>query len=92
MIVAATAKQCCKGYGLVLMDCEMPVLDGFEATARLVAMMEKKEIPATPIVGLSAFTGEVETQHCHDVGMVETLAKPLSYSKLQDILRRFHII
>ena len=75
----------------MLMDCNMPVLDGLEATARLTAMIRQGKIPPVPIIGLSAFSEEAEIQRCHDVGMVETLLKPLSFSKLKEKLAQYHL-
>lgn len=69
---------------LVLMDCRMPVMDGFEATRRIRARSGARP----PIVALaaSAFPGDVEA--CRDAGMDDFLAKPLSFEQLVAVLER----
>ena len=69
----------------------MPVMDGFAATKKLTTMIQDRQIPPVPILGLSAFNGEEEMQRCHDVGMTETLVKPLTFTKLKEELAKYHI-
>ncbi len=70
-------------YDLVLMDCHLPGLDGFEATRRIRAL------PGTtgriPIVACTASVLAVERQRCIDVGMNDVLNKPLSFDSLRQV-------
>lgn len=71
-------------WDLVLMDCQMPVMDGFEAT-RLMRLRQNSSsekspsLPSriTPIIALSANVETSEIQHCLDVGMNDHISKPI---------------
>lgn len=53
------SKQCkCKGIRIIFMDIEMPIMDGFKATKKLIKMMNTNVIPRIPIVALTAFLDE----------------------------------
>jgi two-component system, sensor histidine kinase and response regulator len=74
-------------FAIVLMDLQMPVMDGYTATQHIRTLERGK--PRTPIVALtaSAMTGQLE--RCLDAGMDGLLTKPLDIERLQDILDRF---
>lgn len=76
-----------KRFDLILMDCEMPVLDGFEATQRIRAAEgpERK----TPIIALTACTGQGEQERCLAAGMDDFLSKPIRPQMLGDVLARW---
>jgi CheY-like chemotaxis protein/HPt (histidine-containing phosphotransfer) domain-containing protein len=80
---------------LVLMDCQMPVMDGFEATLQIrrweAAQEECAEHarPRLPIVALTASAFEEDRQHCLEVGMDDFLAKPIAIEKLTATLVRW---
>ncbi len=76
-----------KQYDLVLMDCEMPVLDGFLATILLHEWQEGRAQPKTPVVALSAHVTEVYIQRSQEVGMLMHVSKPLSYQRLFDAVK-----
>ena len=69
-------------FDLVLMDCEMPELDGYETTRRARGLLERR----IPIVALTAATTSEDRQHCFDAGMNDILAKPFGKSALNDVL------
>ena len=58
----------------VLMDCQMPVMDGFEATRRIRQLDQFRELP---IIAVTANISEADQQRCRDVGMSDYLAKPV---------------
>lgn len=64
-------------FNLILMDCFMPVMDGFECTKCLNVMMDNEEIPRCPIVALSANDLEEDRNKSMESGMIEHIAKPL---------------
>jgi len=70
-------------FDLVLMDCHMPVMDGFEAT-RLIRLRDG----APPVVALTAAAVPEEQQRCLDVGMMGVLLKPIDRQKLGEMLAR----
>jgi PAS domain S-box-containing protein len=67
-------------YDVVLMDLQMPVMDGFDA-ARTIRTGDGPNA-TTPIVALTASATERERQRCHDAGMDGFLTKPLSLDRL----------
>ncbi|MBL8269309.1 response regulator [Steroidobacter sp.] len=74
-------------YGFVLMDMQMPVMDGLEAT-RLIRQTEG-DGRRTPIVALTANAMMGTLERCLEAGMDDYLTKPLDISRLQDVLDRF---
>ena len=72
-------------FDLVLMDCHMPEMDGFEATTRLRAREDRH---ATRVVALTASAMEEDREACRRAGMDEILTKPLSLQALARVLGR----
>lgn len=73
-------------YDLVLMDIQMPKLDGIEATKRIRALEVSKRARATPILALTANTLAEDRYACFEAGMDGFLVKPLDRDKLADAL------
>ena len=71
-------------YGLVLMDCEMPVMDGLTATRTLRDLGVD-----VPIIAATAYTDQSNRQRCHAAGMNGFLAKPLHLEVLAAELERW---
>ncbi len=76
-------------FDVVLMDCDMPVMDGLEATRRVRAAETEGE--HLPIVALTAHGMEEQHRLCLDAGMDHVLAKPVSRRELRAELDRFLI-
>lgn len=73
---------------IVLMDCTMPVMDGFEAT-RLIRQREAESgLARLPIVATSASTLAADLRTCLDAGMDEHLAKPFTPDSLKSVIAR----
>ena len=90
--VAADGDQAVEHYrtqrfDLVLMDCQMPVRDGFEAT-RLIRQDERGR-RRTPIVALTANTTPEDRARCFESGMDDFLPKPVRIEDLQSALEKF---
>ena len=81
----ATAKV---AYDLVLMDCQMPEMDGFGAT-REIRRRENANGMHTPIVALTANALEGDRDRCLAAGMDDYLTKPLKIEDLQTMLERW---
>eukprot|EP00743_Colponemidia_sp_Colp-15_P002031 GILK01002205.1.p1 GENE.GILK01002205.1~~GILK01002205.1.p1 ORF type:complete len:741 (-),score=135.83 GILK01002205.1:453-2675(-) len=73
-------------YDLILMDCQMPVMDGFEATRLLVEYMRQSHVRKTPIVGLTAFAMQGDKEKCLNTGMDDYLAKPVAKKVLYETI------
>ncbi len=73
-------------YDLILLDCEMPALDGYE-TAREIRRREPQH-DRTPILALTASASADVIARCRDAGIDDLLAKPLRSNELEAVLRR----
>lgn len=82
----AAALECLDrgSFDLVLMDCHMPIMDGFTATQLI-----RERAGAPPVVALTASTTQEDLERCHRAGMVEVLAKPIRREELQRLVVRF---
>jgi signal transduction histidine kinase/DNA-binding response OmpR family regulator len=74
-------------YALVFMDCQMPELDGFEATRRIRRLPGEKG--AVPIVALTANAMQGDRERCLEVGMNDYVTKPVDVGRLAAALQRF---
>jgi CheY-like chemotaxis protein len=73
-------------YQIVFMDVQMPLLDGYAATAKIRAELK---LPNLPIIGLTAHAFKEEQDHCREVGMTEVLSKPVKRADLFKIISRY---
>jgi signal transduction histidine kinase/ActR/RegA family two-component response regulator len=85
----AVARATNAHYDLILMDCQMPGMDGFEATARIRAAERASGANAVPIVALTANALESDRQRSMAAGMNEHLAKPFHEQELNTLLMRY---
>ena len=85
----AVQRSAAKRYDVILMDCQMPEMDGFEAT---VAIRDREAAEGgrhTPIVALTAHAFASDRERCLDCGMDDYLTKPLRREELHGMLGRF---
>jgi two-component system, sensor histidine kinase and response regulator len=75
-------------YDLVLIECVMAAMDGYETSARIRGMEEPTR--HIPIIGLSAQATGSARQRCLDAGMDDYVCKPLDPSALKEALARCH--
>jgi len=84
-------QRVCEGAPLaaVLMDVQMPVLDGYAATRRIREWEAARGHARVPIIALTADAYEEDRQRCLDSGMDDFLPKPVSFRQLQDVLGKW---
>ena len=86
--IEAVAAASWHTYDLILMDCQMPAMDGFEA-ARTLRQIERMRGTHTPIVALTSLVHADARARCLDAGMDDHIAKPLTPRSLDVALRRW---
>jgi len=74
-------------YDLILMDCQMPGMDGFEATRRIRAGQVGAR--RTPIVAMTANAMQGDRERCMEAGMDDYIAKPVTLDALKTALQRW---
>lgn len=74
-------------YDLVLMDCEMPILDGFSATQQLRAWEAANQRQRTPVVALTAHILAEHKERARLAGMDGHMAKPVELSQLRELIQ-----
>ena len=70
-------------FDIVLMDCQMPGIDGFEATRRIREIERSNSLAATPVIALTANTLEGDHSECLLAGMDDYVPKPVVFQHLQ---------
>ncbi|WP_165665891.1 ATP-binding protein [Metapseudomonas otitidis] len=75
-----------KGFAAILMDCRLPVLDGYEATRQIRGMNGDTRVP---IIALTANALQGDREACLEAGMNDYLAKPFKRADLQRVLQRW---
>jgi hypothetical protein len=73
-------------YDLILMDCEMPELDGYQATEIIRAYEQEQQLEAINIVALTAHAMREQQLRCLKSGMDDFLTKPLAFERLKQLL------
>lgn len=73
-------------YSMVLMDCQMPVLDGISATRKIRQLEDFTELP---VIALTAGATEAEQKECFAAGMSDFLSKPIKLERLKETLNKW---
>ena len=72
-------------FGVILMDVQMPVMDGLQATEAIIKHLGDA---APPIVAMTAHAMEEERQRCKDAGMIDHISKPLDAARMVEVVNR----
>ncbi|MBF0422770.1 MAG: PAS domain S-box protein [Magnetococcales bacterium] len=73
-------------YALILMDCQMPVMDGFEAT-HAIRRLDRSNSGHIPVIAMTANAMKGDRERCLNAGMDDYMSKPVSPSTLREKLR-----
>ena len=79
-----------KQWHLIFMDCQMPILDGVQAAAKMRA--QGGWLTHVPIIAVSADSAAINQQRCIEVGMNHFIAKPMSLNSLRQILMEYQLL
>jgi CheY-like chemotaxis protein len=77
-----------RDFDLVLMDCQMPVVDGLEATRRIRDQASGVRNPHIPIVAMTANAMRGDREQCLAAGMTDYLSKPVTPDELARVVMR----
>ena len=73
-------------YDLILMDIQMPIMDGYEAT-RQIRKLKNPETANIPIIAMTANAFEEDRQKALEAGMNEHVSKPIDLERLLEVLK-----
>ena len=76
-------------YDVVLMDCQMPIMDGFEATRNIRSYESVNGMQRTPIIALTANVSDDDRKACLESGMDDFLVKPMRLQAITDIFSHY---
>ena len=74
-------------YQIILMDVRMPVMNGYETTAK-IRLLDREDAGTVPIIAMTADAFSDDIQRCLDAGMDDHIAKPIDQQKMLDVLGR----
>ncbi len=81
-------KTTSKPYDMILMDCEMPEMDGFDATRNIRLYEKESGMPATAIIALTAHAMQEHREAVYAVGMNHYLCKPVTMNDLRSAFEK----
>ena len=76
-------------YEIILMDCQMPEMDGYEATRELKSGKYGENVAKIPIVAMTANAMEGDKEKCFASGMDDYISKPIDPQRLEQVLRKY---
>jgi CheY-like chemotaxis protein len=86
--VEALNRLAAEPFDLVFMDCQMPEMDGFEASRRIRALEAERGAPRLPIIAMTANAMVGDREDCLEAGMDDYVAKPIRAEIVLEVLKR----
>jgi CheY-like chemotaxis protein len=77
-----------RNYPIIFMDCQMPEMDGYEATKTIRRMESEQNLKPVQIIAMTANAMEGDAELCLATGMDDYIAKPVDHNKLITVLKR----
>lgn len=78
-------------YALIFMDVQMPIMDGFTATAKIRDHEQQSGQQRIPIVAMTAHGSPEDRNNCLQSGMDDYVSKPFKIDTLKEVLTRWHL-
>jgi len=78
-----------QGYDAILMDCQMPIMDGYETTRYIREWEVSNGLERTPVIALTADVLPSTEHNCLESGMDDYLSKPVRKQNLRDVMERW---
>jgi len=78
-------------YQVILMDCQMPIMDGFESTKKIRNLEKIDNLGHIPIIALTANALDADREECLSSGMDDFLVKPMRIQAIRDVFEKFNI-
>ncbi|CAK91489.1 unnamed protein product (macronuclear) [Paramecium tetraurelia] len=96
-IKADNGKQCfdehkCLGFKAIIMDYQMPIMNGQQATQKLQAIFQVSPRIQIPIFGLTGFSGEDDLINLIDAGMKQVYIKPITLKTLEEMINNLNLV
>lgn len=85
----AVEKVTANAYDIILMDCQMPEMDGYEASIRINGLKAMGKVADVPIIALTAHAMAEDKKRCMESGMQDYLTKPMRMKELQAMLAKW---
>lgn len=76
-------------FDLIFMDCNMPVMDGYEASLEIKRIIEEEKLGPTPILAVTAYSGKEEENKCLNNGMDGYMSKPIHKEQFHEFYYRW---
>lgn len=79
-----------KNYKLILTDCHMPNIDGYEMTKSIRQLEKSKKLPPIPVVAVTGAAMTGDSKRCYDAGMSDFISKPVQLTELKEVLNKWY--
>ena len=80
-----------RGFDLIFMDCNMPIMDGYEASVAIKQLISEEKLAFTPILAVTAYSGKEEEEKCLRNGMDDFMEKPINKEKFTEFYHKWTI-